>query len=126
MKILKNKIFLVFVFAILFPLVTPNPTFWITNVGSRTLWIGLIALSMTYMNKNLGLMSLGQLFFAGVTGYTIAILTITHGVNYAVSIPLGLLVFYGACRALGLPEIDLAIRAFTAPVQRRLQRGRVA
>ncbi len=42
--------------------------------------------------------------------------------DLAVSIPLGLLVFYGACRALGIHEIDLAIRSFTGPVQRRLQR----
>ena len=42
--------------------------------------------------------------------------------DLAVSIPLGLLVFYSACRALGIHEIDLAIRSFTAPVQRRLRR----
>jgi putative peptidoglycan lipid II flippase len=43
--------------------------------------------------------------------------------DLAVSIPLGLLVFYRACRALGLHEIDLAIRSFTSPIQRRLQRS---
>jgi putative peptidoglycan lipid II flippase len=40
--------------------------------------------------------------------------------DLAVSIPLGLLVFYGACRFLRVDEIDMAIRAFVAPVRRRL------
>jgi hypothetical protein len=43
--------------------------------------------------------------------------------DLAVSIPLGLLVFYATCRALRVHEIDMAIRAFTAPVTRRLKRA---
>ena len=43
--------------------------------------------------------------------------------DLAVSIPLGLGAFYAICRALGVHEIDLAIRAFTWPVRRRLTRG---
>jgi putative peptidoglycan lipid II flippase len=42
--------------------------------------------------------------------------------DLAVSIPLGLGVFYGMCRLLGVSELDLAIRAFTAPIRRRLVR----
>ena len=42
--------------------------------------------------------------------------------DLALSIPLGLLVFYGVCRRLGVHEIDMAIRAFAAPVRRRLKR----
>jgi branched-chain amino acid transport system permease protein len=80
------------VLAIAFPYIVPDSTFWVTNGGTRTLWIGLVALSMAYLNRNLGLMSLGQLFFSGMTSYTIAILTIKHGVSYGISIPLGLIV----------------------------------
>ncbi len=43
--------------------------------------------------------------------------------DLAVSIPIGLGVFYIVCRALGVSELDMAIRAFAAPVQRRLQRS---
>jgi len=43
--------------------------------------------------------------------------------DLALSIPLGLAVFYGMCRMLGVHEIDLAIRAFAAPVRRRLKRA---
>jgi len=42
--------------------------------------------------------------------------------DLAVSIPVGLGVFYGSCRALGVSELDLAVRAFTGPIRRRLPR----
>jgi len=42
--------------------------------------------------------------------------------DLAVSIPLGLLIYYGVCRALGVDEVDMAIRAFTGPLSRRFQR----
>ena len=35
--------------------------------------------------------------------------------DLGVSIPLGLVVFYAACRLLGVSELDMAIRAFSAP-----------
>jgi putative peptidoglycan lipid II flippase len=43
--------------------------------------------------------------------------------DLAVSIPLALAVFYGTCRALGVSELDMAIRAFSAPIRRRLRGG---
>ncbi len=45
--------------------------------------------------------------------------------DLAVSIPLGLLIFYGMCRGLGVHEVDMAIRAFTGPISRRFQRKTV-
>ena len=44
-------------------------------------------------------------------------------VNLAISIPLALLVFYAVCRTLGIDELGMAVRAFTAPIRRRLRRG---
>jgi len=43
--------------------------------------------------------------------------------DLAVSIPIGLAVYYAACRMLGLSDIDAAIRSFTGPIQRRLRRS---
>ena len=43
--------------------------------------------------------------------------------DIAVSLPLAAGIYYGACRWLGVKEIDLALRAFSAPVRRRLQRA---
>jgi putative peptidoglycan lipid II flippase len=42
--------------------------------------------------------------------------------DLAVSIPIGLAVFYVGCRLLGVSELDMAIRAFAAPIRRRLLR----
>ena len=44
-------------------------------------------------------------------------------VDLAVSIPLGMVVFYAACRALRVSELDLAARALADPLNRRLRRG---
>ena len=38
------------------------------------------------------------------------------------AIPFGLLVFYGVCRALGVKELAMALRAFLDPLRRRLNR----
>ncbi len=42
-------------------------------------------------------------------------------VDLAVSIPLGLLVFYAACRTLRVSELELATRALANPLARRLR-----
>jgi len=42
--------------------------------------------------------------------------------DLVVSLPLGVAVFYAACRAMGVTDLDLALRAVVAPVQRRLRR----
>lgn len=47
---------------------------------------------------------------------------IAHLADLAVSIPLGFGAYYAACRWLGVNEIDMAMRAFTAPIRRRLAR----
>jgi putative peptidoglycan lipid II flippase len=43
--------------------------------------------------------------------------------DLVISIPLGCAVFYGTCKMLGVSDLDMAIRAFTSPVRRRLGRG---
>jgi hypothetical protein len=43
--------------------------------------------------------------------------------DLGVSLPVGLAVYYLACRMLGLSDIDGVIRAFARPIQRRLQRS---
>lgn len=42
--------------------------------------------------------------------------------DVAVSMPLGVAVYYFAVKALGLHEIDMVARSFTGPLQRRLRR----
>ena len=42
--------------------------------------------------------------------------------DLAISIPVGLIVFYGACRLLRVSELDLASRALAGPIMRRFRR----
>ena len=77
--------------ALAFPYITPDPDFWVSSGGARALWLGVTALSMSFLNRNLGLMSLGQLFFSGVTGYIVAISSVYHNVKFGTSVPLGIL-----------------------------------
>jgi hypothetical protein len=42
-------------------------------------------------------------------------------VDLAISIPLGTVVFYAACRALKVAELDLATRAIAGPLARRFR-----
>jgi len=44
-------------------------------------------------------------------------------VDLAISIPVGLLVFYSACRLLQVTELDLATRALAGPILRRLRKA---
>jgi branched-chain amino acid transport system permease protein len=46
---------------------------------------------MSFLNRNLGLMSLGQLFFSGVAGYIVAISSVNHNVKFGTSVPLAIL-----------------------------------
>ena len=45
-----------------------------------------------------------------------------HRADLAVSIPLGVGVFYLACRSMGVTDLDMAFQAVLAPVKRRLRR----
>ena len=78
-------------FALVFPYISPDPDFWVSSGGSRALWLGVTALSMSFLNRNLGLMSLGQLFFAGVTGYIVGISSVYHHIKFGISVPLAIL-----------------------------------
>lgn len=82
---------LVLLALVVFPFVVPRPEFWVVSVGIRSLWLGIVAMSFIWMSKSLGLLSLGQLTFWGVTAYTLAILSTENDVPYVLSLPLTVL-----------------------------------
>jgi len=43
--------------------------------------------------------------------------------DLGVSLPLGIAVFYGLCRALGVSDLEMAMRAVAAPIRRRMRRS---
>jgi putative peptidoglycan lipid II flippase len=49
---------------------------------------------------------------------SMGITRLAHLVNLVVSIPLGLGVYYGACRAFHVSDLDMTVLAFAAPVRR--------
>ena len=64
---------------------------------------GVVAASSYLMEHHLGVSRLARL------------------ADLVLSIPLGLTIYYAVCRALGVSDIDMAVRAFTAPIRRRLK-----
>jgi putative peptidoglycan lipid II flippase len=67
---------------------------------------GAVALSTHVMARWLGVSQLARL------------------ADLAVSIPIGLAVFYGMCRATGVSDLDMAIRAVGRPIRRRMAWGK--
>jgi putative peptidoglycan lipid II flippase len=71
-----------------------------------------------------------SLAMAGVTAVSSHVVEARLGISQlarladvAVSLPLAVGVFYLGCRVLHVREIDMAVRAFSSPVRRRLQRA---
>jgi putative peptidoglycan lipid II flippase len=77
--------------------------------------IGKVALASAVMGAAIFATSRGMETWLGVS-------QMARLGDLSVSIPVGLAVYYAACRALGLAEIDGVIRAFAGPIQRRLRR----
>ena len=78
--------------------------------------IGKIALASAVMGAAIFATSRGMERWLGVS-------QMARLADLGVSIPIGLAVYYGACRMLGLTNIDAAIGAFAGPIQRRLRRS---
>ena len=51
----------------------------------------------------------------------IGISRLAHAADLAISIPLGLIIFYFTCKLLQVPELESAGRALFAPIRRRLR-----
>ena len=97
----------VLVALIVYPLVVPQPGFWVVNIGIKSIWLGVAALSLIFLFKSTGLLSLGQLAFWGMAGYTIGYLVQMQEWPYVPAILLALV--FGT--ALGAIVGAFAVRA---------------
>ena len=77
--------------------------------------IGKVALASAVMGAAIFASSRGMETWLGVS-------QMARLADLSVSLPAGLAVYYGACRMLGLTDIDGVIRAFAGPIRRRLRR----
>lgn len=81
------------------------------------------------LGAQLGKVGAASLAMAGVVAFSshtmeayVGVSRLARLVDLGISIPLGLAVYYGICRALGVSDIDMAVRAFTGPFRRRMGR----
>lgn len=77
--------------ALAFPYVVDRPRFWLPNVGIRSIWLGIIAMSLVFLNRYVGLLSLAQATIAGISAYGVGYFTVTIGLPVAAAVPLGIL-----------------------------------
>lgn len=85
---------------------------------------GIYGRSLAAQLGKVGIASLAMAAAVAVSSHLVAaglgVSQLARLADLALSIPLGLAVYYGVCRGLGVSDIDMAIRAFTAPIRRRL------
>lgn len=62
---------------VVFPFVA-SP-FWVVQIGIKSLWLGVVALSLVFLAGQLGLVSLAQTAIYGTAGYVLAHLTVMSG-----------------------------------------------
>lgn len=67
---------LVLILAFSFPFIVDRPRFWLPNIGIRSLWLGIIAMSLVFLNRYVGLLSLAQVAIAGVSAYGVGFLVV--------------------------------------------------
>lgn len=82
----------VLIIAIIFPYIVDRPRFWVPNIGIKTIWLGISAMSLAFLNKHLGLLSLAQVAISAMSAYGIASAMVTFGLDWFVAIPIGLAV----------------------------------
>jgi putative peptidoglycan lipid II flippase len=104
-----------FAFVVLFTILRAR----IGGVHGRELMVGLgkVAVASAGMGAAVFLVSRQMEHSFGVS-------QMARRADLAISMPLGVAVFYFACRAMGLTDLDMAFKAVIAPVKRRLLNSR--
>jgi len=77
--------------AFAFPYLVDRPRFWLPNIGVRSLWLGIIAMSLVFLNRYVGLLSLAQVTIAGVSAYGVGYVMVTLDQPAVAAIPVGIL-----------------------------------
>lgn len=76
--------------AVAFPFVVDRPRFWLPNIGVRSLWLGIIAMSLVFLNRYVGLLSLAQATIAGISAYGVGYAMVTMGLGFFVAVATGI------------------------------------
>jgi branched-chain amino acid transport system permease protein len=76
------------VFLIAFPFF--GSSFWVVQIGIKTLWLGIAAISLIFLAGTVGMVSLAQTAIYGSAGYVVANLTVMQGWNGWAAVPVAL------------------------------------
>lgn len=75
-------------FLLVFPFVASS--FWVVQIGIKTLWLGVVAVSLIFLAGTVGMVSLAQTAIYGSAGYVVAHLTVMQGWNGWAAVPVAL------------------------------------
>lgn len=100
-------ILLAFVTLLLFLLPVIFSEFFISQIATRALILGIIALSLAFLAQEIGIISLAQVMIAGIAGYAIALMS-HNSAGLGLEMPLVVAVV-GAILAAGLAGILMGI-----------------
>ncbi len=93
---------LVLILAFSFPHIVDRPRFWLPNIGIRSLWLGIIAMSLVFLNRYVGLLSLAQMAIAGVSAYTVGFVVVKLELPFMWGAAIGVVVGTLAAILVGL------------------------
>jgi branched-chain amino acid transport system permease protein len=103
------------VFFLVVGLLMTSLPFWISRFGlalsTQIMYLSILVMSFTFMASHGGLLSLAQVSFFGIAGYTLGILSVKTGVPFPYPYLLGILTAAAAAAILGL----IAIRVKAIP-----------
>lgn len=93
---------LVLALAFSFPHIVDRPRFWLPNIGIRSLWLGIVAMSLVFLNRYVGLLSLAQTAIAGVAAYSIGYMVVQLEMPFMLGALVGLIAGTLAAVLVGL------------------------
>lgn len=80
-------------------------SFFLVQIGIQSLFLGILALSIVFLAGCGGMLSLAQTSLYGLAGYTVAVLTVRHGLAWWAAVPAALAVATAAASVLGLVAV---------------------
>ena len=95
--LLTPRYLIVLAAVLLYPVVA-SP-FFTYQIGAQALWLGLIALSLTFLGGYGGMVSLAQMTVAGMAGYLVAIFGTSSAAQISLGWPWGLAVLFAVVLA---------------------------
>lgn len=78
--------------AVLLPYIVDRPRFWLSNIAIRSLWLGIVAMSLVFLNRYIGLLSLAQMTVAGVSAYGVGFVVVKLELPFFTGAAVGIVV----------------------------------